>query len=211
MAAAVINEVERLRWLAGNCSVPAVKELALSNGEAWLLMTHMPGKTAFRCLETEPRRGPEIVASIASFLRSLHSLPVDVCPFDSTHPRRLEEARARMEAGLVDTADFDDDNQGKSAVQVWSEMTGLLPLKTQRVFTHGDFSLDNILIEDHKVRGCIDVGRAGIADPYQDLAILWNCLAEFGVSLENQLLHDYGIRHIDQRLLRFHLSLDEFF
>lgn len=59
--------------------------------------------------------------------------------------------------------------------------------------------------------GCIDVGRAGIADRYQDLAILWNCLGEFGASLRERLFPQYGLSAPDRRKLEFHLLLDELF
>lgn len=86
-----------------------------------------------------------------------------------------------------------------------------LPLTPDPVATHGDFSLDNLLIHDGEVVGCIDVGRAGIADRYQDLAILWNCLGEFGASLQERLFLQYGLPAPDQRKLQFHLLLDELF
>ena len=34
------------------------------------------------------------------------------------------------------------------------------------------------------VTGCIDVGRVGTVDPWQDLALLWHALAEFGCALQ---------------------------
>jgi aminoglycoside 3'-phosphotransferase-1 len=61
------------------------------------------------------------------------------------------------------------------------------------------------------VVGCIDVGRGGIADRYQDLAILWNCLGEFDGELQARLFQRYGIAEPDRRKLAFHLMLDEMF
>lgn len=90
-------------------------------------------------------------------------------------------------------------------------MHRLLPLAPDPVVTHGDFSLDNLLIVEGKVVGCIDVGRAGIADRYQDLAVLWNCLEEFEPSLQERLVAQYGIADPDRRKLQFHLLLDELF
>jgi len=37
------------------------------------------------------------------------------------------------------------------------------------VATHVDFSLDNLLIHKGEIAGFIDIGRAGIADRYQDI------------------------------------------
>ncbi|MFW8265181.1 phosphotransferase, partial [Klebsiella pneumoniae] len=83
----------------------------------------------------------------------------------------------------VDASDFDDERNGWPVEQVWKEMHKLLSVSPDSVVTHGDFSLDNLIFDEGKLIGCIDVGRVGIADRYQDLAILWNCLGEFSPSL----------------------------
>ena len=90
-------------------------------------------------------------------------------------------------------------------------MHSLLPMSFDSVVTHGDFSVGNILLENGRVTGCIDVGRAGVADPYQDLAILWHNLEEFGSDLQVHLFRSYGIAEPDARKIQFHLCLDEFF
>jgi aminoglycoside 3'-phosphotransferase-1 len=94
---------------------------------------------------------------------------------------------------------------------VWSELNTILPARFDRVVTHGDFSLDNVFIERGRVTGIIDAGRLGIADRYQDLAILWNNLAEFGAGLQRTFVTAYGVSRLDKRRLDFHLCLDELF
>lgn len=69
-----------------------------------------------------------------------------------------------------------------------------------------------MLLDEHgQVTGLIDVGRLGLADPYQDLAVLWNCLNEFGTELQQQMWADYCIQTPDADRLEFHLCLDEMF
>jgi aminoglycoside 3'-phosphotransferase-1 len=77
--------------------------------------------------------------------------------------------------------------------------------------THGDLSLDNILMDGGEVVGMVDVGRAGVADRYQDLAILAKGVGVFDESLQERLFTSYGIAVPDERKLRFHTVLDEFF
>lgn len=158
-----------------------------------------------------PEQRTETVAALAGSLRLLHALPLADCPFHAGHELRLAEARRNVEAGRVDASDFDAAHEGWSTEQVWAEMTALLPLPFGRVVTHGDYSLGNVLLENGYVTGCIDVGRAGAADPYQDLAILWRDLEEFGGDCQRELLRAYGITEPDEPKLRFHLCLDEFF
>jgi aminoglycoside 3'-phosphotransferase I len=207
----ITAEMARLEWLAGRLPVPAVRLFVRNPGEAYLLTTAVPGQSASDYLATHPELQAETVASLAHFLRAVHALPLAECPFHAGHAQRLAMAWQNLEAGLVDTDDFDEEREGWTAEQVWSAMEGLLPLTFDRVVTHGDFSLDNVFVENGCVTGCIDVGRVGAADPYQDLAILWHNLAAFGEAAQRALWPAYGIRAPDIRKLQFHLCLDEFF
>lgn len=205
------DEAARLRWLAGRVAVPTVVRFASGAGGSWLLTEALVGRTAWQCLADRSSEALAVADALADFLRHLHSLPIEGCPFDSGHRVRLDAARARLVAGLVDIDDFDEERHGMTAEAVWREMTALLPLSVEAVLTHGDFSLDNLVMEGGKVVGCIDVGRAGVADRYQDAAVMWNCLGEFGEALQRRFLERYGIADVDERRLRFHLMLDEFF
>ncbi|MEK8031311.1 APH(3') family aminoglycoside O-phosphotransferase [Ideonella sp. DXS29W] len=212
-AVSVADEAQRLRWLAENDGpAPAVLHAEHSAGEAWLLTSAVPGRTAHEWLTDRPSQGAQIATALADALRRLHALPVSSCPFLAGHERRLAEARRRLDAGLIDESAFDDARQGWSAQQVWHEMTGLLPLVVDPVVCHGDYSLDNILLDDQlRVTGLIDLSRLGVADRYQDLAILWNCLDEFGPEVQQRFMATYGIDEPDERKMRFHLCLDECF
>ncbi len=205
------HELVKLRWLAAYLPVPAVTQFVRTRDEAWLLMTALPGPTAYQVMAQRPELQPAVVDALATFLRRLHAIPATACPFTSDHAHRLALARSRIDGGLVDEDDFDEEREGWTALQVWQALQDLLPFAPDPVVTHGDFSLDNLFIQDGEVTGCIDVGRTGIADRYQDLAIAWNCLGEFGPALQQRFLTQYGIAEVDRRKLDFHLMLDELF
>ena len=207
----ITDEMVRLRWLVRHIPAPTVQGFVAAQNEAWLLMTALPGQTAYQLLKAQTKARVERVDALAVFLRRVHAIPVSECPFTSAHAYRLARARERIDAGLVEEDDFDDEREGWTAEQVWEAMQCLLPISSNPVVTHGDFSFDNILILDGKVIGCIDAGRVGIADRYQDLAILWNCLGEFDASLQDRFLERYGIARANERKLEFHLMLDEMF
>lgn len=211
LARALRAEAERLAWFAPRLPVPDVVALAEDGGAAWLVMTALPGATAREAMVARPEARGALVDALAGFARRLHALPVADCPFDSGHGVRMAEARARIDAGLVDTDDFDPERQGWSAEQVWAALVSHLPLAVEPVVTHGDFSLDNLLVQDGRVTGMIDVGRAGVADRWQDLAILWNSLGEFGPGLQARFLGRYRLAAPDPVRLAFHLLLDELF
>lgn len=210
-ADALRQEAARLRWLAHHLPMPQVAAFAQQGDATWLLMTALPGQTAWDVLNADPAQADVVVDALAAFLRGLHAIPPGTCPFDAAASDRLVLARARIEAGLVDPDDFDDQRAGWSAEQVWEALMALPLPAGPAVVTHGDFSLDNILMCDGVVTGCIDVGRAGLADRYQDIAILWNCLGEFGTDAQARLLAAMGEGMGDRALLDFHLLLDELF
>lgn len=207
----ITDEMTRLLWLARYVAVPEVRQFVRGSSDAWLLMTAIPGKTAWQLMAAHPERRLVVVDRLAHFLRQIHAIPVDQCPFTSTHVHRLAAARVRIDAGLVDEDGFDAPRQGWSAVAVWEALQDLVPLASDPVVTHGDYSLDNILVGDGEEIACIDAGRVGIADRYQDLAIAWNCMGEFGVAYQARFLAQYGVADLDRNKLDFHLMLDELF
>jgi len=205
------EEMGKLRWFGRHAPVPRIEQFVATPGEAWLLTQALPGATAYDALAARPDDRGAIVEALAIFLRRLHAIPASSCPFNAAPAHRLALARDRIDAGLVDEEDFDEERGGWTAEQVWDAANSLLPFEPDLVVTHGDYSLDNILVSDGKVVGCIDLGRAGLADRYQDLAILWNGLGEFGEDSRDRFLTCYGTPVPDRRRLQFHLLMDELF
>ena len=211
----VCDEFARLQWLARRWPVPAVRHFVATPAAAWLWTEALPGRSAFEELEratTAAARG-RIAAELGRFLRRLHAVPTEECPFRSDAALRLARARARLEAGEIDESDFDAERAGWTAERVWAELLRTRPRSTEEVVTHGDFSLDNVFLADGEVTGCLDVGRTGVADRYQDLAILTNCLDEFGAELTAHFFAGYGLSPaaVDPQRIHFHRLLDECF
>lgn len=208
----VADEAIRLRWLQGRLPAPALRLFICEAGSAWLLSDAVPGLTGDEWIQREPTRLPPIVRSLAGYMRRLHALPVDDCPFDAGHAVRLAAARRNVAEGRVPEDDFDAERRGWSAAEVLAEAEHSAPKRFERVVTHGDLSLGNVLFDEAgAVTGCIDVGRLGVADPYQDIGVLWGNLAEFGDDATALLLRELGIAHPDKERLLFHQLLDELF
>ncbi|HEY9100621.1 APH(3') family aminoglycoside O-phosphotransferase [Chitinimonas sp.] len=208
----LIDEMTRLRWLSGLLPAAMLEYFEWTDNEAWLPTRALPGRTAYQWLTEAPERSEAVVTALAQCLQSLHLLPPEQCPYHAHHSGRLAEARRRIDAEEVDVDDFDEERAGWTAEQVWQAMTQYLPLIPDPVVSHGDYSLDNILLDEHgQITGLIDLGRLGVADRYQDLAILWNCLAEFGPELQQTFFKAYGLAEPDEGKLTFHLCLDECF
>lgn len=207
----IADEYARLAWLRPWCPVPAIRHFSAVGDEAWLLTDAVAGTAAYRWLADNPPRRPAAVRALAMFLRTLHAIPADQCPFNAALPLRMAAARRNIDDGRIDLDDLDAARAGWSAEQLWARMVALAPHAGPSVVTHGDFSLDNVFLDAAgAVVGIIDVGRAGLADPYQDLAILASCLDEFDPALAATLFDAYGTA-MDGDRIELHLCLDELF
>ncbi len=182
-----------------------------SDGRQWLLMSAVPGDTLSALAqrgELEPER---LVRLVAAALRRLHDLDPAACPFDHRLERRLDTVRQRVEAGLVDEADFDDDHRGRSATELYRLLLDRRPAVEDLVVAHGDACLPNLLAEGRRFSGFIDCGRLGVADRHQDLALAARDIeAELGAAWAEAFLVEYGGDIDGERLAYFRL-LDEFF
>lgn len=207
----LVDEMVRMRWFAGRMPVPELLWFTIERDAAWLLMRALPGETLAERLDRDPAGAGPVIDAVAAFLRRLHALPVDDCPFDAGAAVRTAQARERLRLGLVDLDELDDARQGWSADDLARALDAERPATLARVVTHGDFSPENLMIDGAQVTGCIDLGRAGVADPYQDLAILGTRLEEIDPALAARLFAGYGIATPDAARAAFHLLLDECF
>lgn len=206
-AAALEDEARRLRWLGRYLAVPQVIEEGREGDRAWLLTTALPGVPA-HLATMDPRW---VVQELARGLRWFHALPVDDCPFDARLDVRLREAEQRLDAGLVDEANFDPERQGLAAVDLYPMLLRDRPESEDLVVTHGDYCLPNVLLAEAGVVGFVDVGRAGIADRYQDLALAARSIRyNLGEALVPLFFQAYGVRQEAARQAYYQL-LDEFF
>ncbi len=212
VAQAIADEAHRLWWLQGR--MPAARPLSFvtQDAQAWLLTAALPGRSGDAWLERDPALLPRIIDAFASFLVQLHALDPAECPFRADAAVRIADARRQVREGLVDEDDFDPDHEGWSAGDVLAEVERLAPIAKATCVTHGDFSLGNLILDEGMtVTGCIDVGRLGVADPYQDIAIFWQNLAEHGPAMQQRFLDAIGLRQPDADRLALHRCLDELF
>ncbi|SKC81897.1 Aminoglycoside phosphotransferase [Maledivibacter halophilus] len=81
------------------------------------------------------------------------------------------------------------------------------------VFTHGDYCMANIILLGNKLSGFIDLGRAGVSDRYQDIALAVRSFEHnFGTDKWNDLFYkEYGIEDVDYSKIEFYILLDELF
>lgn len=65
--------------------------------------------------------------------------------------------------------------------------------KAGHVLVHGDFCLPNVLVEEGKFSGLVDLGGAGLASPEVDLAAgVWTLQYNYGTGHAREFLDAYG-------------------
>jgi len=212
----LFDEAERLGWMhAVGLPVPAVLQYHEWKGHEYLLLTSISGTDA--AAPRAPERHGAVVAALAAGLRLVHATNISACPFDQSRRIRVADAKHRVEAGLVNESDFDGVRQGRSAHDLFAELMAARPGDEGRAFTHGDYCLPNVLLEEdgaggYRVSGLVDCGSAGVADPYQDLALCARSIAsDFGPDLVPVLFARYGLERVDEAKLAYYQLLDEFF
>jgi aminoglycoside 3'-phosphotransferase-2 len=210
------EEAERLRWMKEHdLPVPTVREYGHTDQAEFLLLDEVPGVAA-----SDPswcRFLPEVVTALGEGLARLHRTRIADCPFNHRLARQVNEVCRRVAAGRVREDDFDEERAGRAATDLLTELLATTPDSEDLVFTHGDFCLQNVVLDRTgdgtlQIAGLVDCGRAGVADRHQDLALAVRSITEnLGRGWVRPFLHAYGFPRPHAARLRFYTLLDEFF
>lgn len=208
------NERAVMDWLQGRLPVPRILCAETVGGVNYLLMSKAEG--AMACGEFWLRRPEATIRLLAEGLNMLWSAELAVCPFQNGLDSKLRAARARVEAGVCDTANVQSGAYGENGFEnpaaLLDWLTANRPDETP-VFTHGDYCLPNVFLKDNGVGGFIDLGRAGLADRWQDIALCYRSLRSnlgWDSALPKKLFSELGIEP-DWEKIRYYLLLDELF
>ena len=210
------NEHRMLDWLQGKLTVPKLLGFEKKGKFNYLLMEKLPGVMAY---EKELLSNPvEAIKLIAQALKTLWDINIDTCPSDQSLDHKLQLAEERIKMGLVDLDDVDYDLWTSMGFNSFSDVLRYLKNhkpNEERVFSHGDFCLPNFFFEDGRLTGYIDLGRSGVSDPWQDIAL---CIRSLRYNLGENFQEDYiallmeclGLS-FDQEKYNYYLLLDELF
>jgi aminoglycoside phosphotransferase len=205
----LFEEKTRLDWLKNRLPVPEVLLFYEGENTDCLLLSAISGFPASE--DSLKINVSGIIEQSVNGLKTIHRLATEDCPFDARLDYKIELARERMLKNLVDETDFDEERQGKTAEDLFLELIEIKPADEDLVFTHGDYCVPNIILKNGKLNGFVDWGNAGVADKYQDLALLSRSVGyNFGAEWEEKVFEFYGVE-LDSQKLHFYRLLDEFF
>jgi aminoglycoside phosphotransferase len=182
---------ERLDCLQGRLSVPQVLGYAAEDGREYLLLSAISGiNTSSDALGME---NLDVVRLLAQGLRMVHEIPIPDCPFDMTLDRVLPQTERNVRLGLVDEEEFDPERASGSPEELLQVLLPSRPATEDLVFTHGDYCLPNILVDDGEISGFVDMGRTGVADRYKDIALAVRSIRRnCGDAFVQPFLDEYG-------------------
>ncbi|MCH5160319.1 MAG: aminoglycoside 3'-phosphotransferase [Clostridiales bacterium] len=173
------NEYKLLEFFAQRNLAPQVIAREVVDGEDYLLMEKCRGEML---CDSKYLRNPRTLLEIAgTVLHNLWNLDVSLCPVDMTLANKLKLAEYNVTHGLVDLDNVDPSTFGINGRFANPEklLAWLIDNQPREdlVVTHGDFCLPNVFF-DGKLAKIIDVGRGGVADRYQDVALLYRSLRD---------------------------------
>lgn len=215
------REIHIMEWLKGKVAVPEVICHEKQKGMSYLLMSRLSGVMA--CNPVCMNHQEELTAALAAGLKLLWQVDISDCPYESNLNQKLKMARYNVEHGLVDMELCEPDTFGEGGFKSPKELLTWLEEnrpEEESVLSHGDYCLPNIFIQDGTISGFLDLGKTGIADPYQDIALCYRSLKHNyqgkyggGISVEfnpDSLFEKLGIEP-DWGKIRYYILLDELF
>jgi aminoglycoside phosphotransferase len=211
----VFYEGNNLNWLADKTYVPKVYEMGMIENHKYVIMEKLRGRMLHEEFLYLPME--EVITLYAKAIRKFHTLPIDGVPFNYQTKQKIKEASNRVREGLVKTQYFEREFKGMSASDVYQLMLSYKQGEDDIVLCHGDVSMPNMIIDENKKIGYIDVSQIGACNRYLDIAIGLRSL-RYNLEALNRTLtteyielfkNAYGIERIDKKKLMFYILLDE--
>lgn len=203
-----------IKWLQDKLPVPHVYESCNENGKNYLLMSKVKGKMAYSKYWLQ--RPKEQVHLMAEGLKMLWAVNIRECPYRNDINNKLRLAKYQVDNGLVGIEDCEPETYGKDGFKSPRELLTWLTnnkVEEELVFSHGDYCHPNIFINNSEISGLIDLGRAGIADRWQDIALCVRSIEHnFGKnSIYVKQLFDEIQLEMNLEKTRYYILMDELF
>lgn len=166
----------------------------------WLLTRAVPGEDCtFRGYLEDPQR---LSALLGEKLRMLHEVSTAGCPVTDHTGAYLAAVAEGQARGRFDGSYFHREGLTEEAARRIILETA--PLLKNEVLLHGDYCLPNVMLEDWRFSGFIDLDHGGIGDRHIDLFWgAWSLGFNLGTDRwRDRFLDAYGRDIINEELLR---------
>jgi aminoglycoside phosphotransferase (APT) family kinase protein len=211
--ASVVDEYRLIKVLYEN-GVAVPKPLALEEtgkvfGSRFLLVEKNPGIIIGHMFNLPTTQNEAVSKDIAAQLAAIHRVPVAALDnLRDADIRSSEKALAWIDEGFNAWKPLSMPSPVFEAAFEWLRRNAALNDKAPRTLVHGDFGLNNLLIENNKVSTILDWEFAHIGNPAYDLGYFYFMAKSIG-SWET-FLEAYGKAGMpvpDQDQLDYHILL----
>lgn len=217
------NEYQLMEWLQDKLPVPRVLayEMDENKNKNYLLMTKVPGEMS--CADHYMKNPEQLVNLLVEGLKMLWKVDISNCTYKNGLKEKLQRAEYNINNNLVEMDNVEAKTFGENGFENPEHLLKWLIANRpdeEYAFSHGDYCLPNIFLHDGKISGYIDLGRAGIADKWQDIALCYRSLShnydgkyngvEYQGYREDMLFEKLDIVP-DWDKIRYYLLLDELF
>lgn len=188
-------------------SCPVLSYLT-EGGKDYLLTERIPGEDCvFDKYLSDPKK---LCEKTAALLRQLHETDYSDCPVKD----RLDTYKASVKKGLASGKFEADLFEGIFNFKNYDEakrlaVEGLRSLQADALI-HGDYCLPNIILDDWKLSGYIDLGNGGVGDRHIDITWgIWTLKYNLGTAEYSQRFIDaYGRDMVDTEKLRLIAAME---
>lgn len=204
------REAAVIKWLQGRLPIAELIDFTVTQDMEYMLLSEIAG--LYACHPSFKNDVKTVVKALAEGMRLMHSMRIDDCPLLYDVDMKLKESEIAVAENRIDINNFEEKWKDYSPLKIFEIMQNTKPAYEDLVFTHGDYCLPNIIIKNGSFSGFIDLGRAGVADRYQDIALCLRSLRHnWGEGYDGMLLSEYGLSSPDWDKIEYYTMLDELF
>ena len=170
--------------------------------EDFLMTRRVRGEDCiFKKYLDDPKRLCETTAQI---LRNLHETSFDGCPVKNRTEEYLKRVERNYKNGLHDLELFGDIWRFASAEEAFTEVEKNGSFLKADTLIHGDYCLPNIMLDDWKFTGFVDIDSGGVGDRHIDLFWgIWTLWFNLKTNeYKDRFIDAYGRENVEEEMLR---------
>ena len=180
----------------------------ISDEKDWLLTEAVKGEDCTHYLDNPEK----LCDKIAEILFNLHSENLSDCPIKNRTNEYLEMAHRNYKNKTYDTSLFPDNWGYSSAEKAYNVILKNQSVLKNDTLIHGDYCLPNIILNNFKFSGFIDLGNGGVGDKHID--IFWGAWTlNFNLKTEKyteRFFDAYGKNNFDKDILKIIAACEVF-
>lgn len=150
--------------------------------------------------------------TLAENLRLLHSIDYKDCPITNHTESYLSRAEANYISGNYDKTMFPDSFGYRSEIEAREVIVANSKLLKCDTLLHGDYCLPNIVLDDWRLSGFIDLGNGGVGDRHVDIFwAIWTLFFNLKTNAYSKRFIDaYGRDKINFDMLKLVAAIEVF-